>query len=429
MPSIPCHTLLAVCIAALAVSFTNAQNPTGCLDGVVEGTDYFPDKVEPLSSEFWSISYSNAYKILKNEIDDESYLLYQCGSEPPAEELDGRHKAVISVPIAHGAAVSQTTHIPHLELLGVRTQIEGYLGDPQYISSPCVNQMINDGDIVVVQNTSDATELEGLLSSSGKDLVSFVGTFNPVPLNNSVIVSAFKEKTNEGIYEWNKYFSTFFNLEALANDLYDEITENYNCIAENAARVAADSDAGKPVVLWAYYSTTYNGFDVAKCPNYYCEYASICSAELLNSFEGSIEGFEGSKLMTLEELIEFGKDADVWIYPSGDWDTVYTDNKDAFDQFKSVDRKEVYDYQASGSNAWFENRLVEFGKLVLFCKGYLPMLFFEHGRLFRACGLPNSRHFVSFLSKTLLHRTFVRSQGRKTLSILVSGSEMCLMRK
>jgi hypothetical protein len=347
---------------AAAPSFIHAEgNPTACIDQVIEGKDYFPDKVEPQSAEFWSIKYELTYKILKNEIDDETYLLYQCGSEPPADQLDGRHKAVISVPIPHGAAVSQTTHIPHLETLGVRTQIEGYLGDPQYISSPCVNQMINDGDIVVVANTSDVTALAGLLTSSGEEVVSFVGSYNPVSLNNTVIVSAFEEKTNAGVYEWNKYFSTFFNLEARANELYDEITENYDCIAENAARVASDAGT-KPVVLWAYYSATYSGWDVAKCPNYYCEYAEICSADLLNSFDGSIEGWEGAKLMTDEEFLAFGKDADVWIFPSADWDTVYADNQATLDQFASVASEKVYDYQGSGANAWFENRLVEYGK-------------------------------------------------------------------
>ena len=348
-------------LLALAAPLVKAENPTGCLEQVQEGVDLFPDKVQAVSSEFWSISYFDTYKVLQNEIDDASYLLYQCGTEPPAEELDGRHSAVISIPPADGAAVSQTTHIPHLETLGIRTQIKAYLGDPQYISSPCVNQMIDNGDITVVQNTSDATALTELLASTGSDLVSFVGSFNdPEGLNNTILVSAFNEKTNAGVYEWNKYIAAIFNLEARANDLYEEITSNYNCIAENAARVAADSDM-QPAVLWAYYSPTYNGWDVGSCPNYYCEYAQVCSAELLNSFEGSIEGFQGANLMTTEEFLAFGKNADHWIFPSNDWNTVYVDNKETLDQFKSVQNQQVFDYQGSGSNAWFENRLVEYG--------------------------------------------------------------------
>jgi hypothetical protein len=167
--------------------------------------------------------------VLKNEFEDASYLLYQCGPEPPVEELDGRHRAIISIPPSDAAAVSQTTHIPHLETLGTRTQNKGYLGDPQYISSPYVNQMMDSGDItVVVSNSSDTTALTELLASTGPDLVSFVGSYNvPESLNNTILVSAFNQKIDAGVYEWNKYFSAIFNLEARANDSYEEITSNY----------------------------------------------------------------------------------------------------------------------------------------------------------------------------------------------------------
>ena len=357
--AITCLTVLPYCLAQVE------WNPTECIDSVTDGVDYFPDKVQPLASEFWNVTYYNTYKILKNEIEDETYLLYLCGTEPPTNELDGRHKAVVPVPVPDGIAISQTTHIPYLELLGVRTEIEGYLGDPQYISSPCVNQLIEDDTILVVQNTTDETALDGLLGSSGDDLVAFVASGMNVTLNNTVTISEFTEKTNAGTYEWIKFFSVFFNLEAKANELYDEVTARYDCVAENAARVATDAQM-KPTVLWAYYSTYYSGWDVAECPNYYCEYASICSADILNSFEGSIEGYGGTKLMTLEEFVEFGKDADHWIYVSNNWNDVYELNKAALDQFKSVQALQVYDYMGSGENDWFERRLAEFGKCGVF---------------------------------------------------------------
>lgn len=358
--------LVIACLAVLPYCHAqNTSNPTECIDSVTDGVDYFPDKVTPLASEYWNITYYNTYKILKNEIEDETYLLYLCGTEPPTDELDGRHAAVIPVPVPNGVAVSQTTHIPYLEALGVRTQIEGYLDDPQYISSPCVNQLIEDGEILVVQNTSNTTALDELLTSSNESLVAFLSSYQASgALDNEVIISEFNEKTNEGIYEWIKFFSAFFNLEATANELYANATGRYECVSENAARITADAQ-NKPTVLWAYYNNLYMGWDVAECPNYYCEYAEICNADILNSFEGSIEGFEGSKLMTTEEFVEFGKDADHWIYVSNDWDDVYEANKDDLDQFKSVQALQVFDYMGSGENAWFENRLVEFGKNAL----------------------------------------------------------------
>lgn len=403
------NTALAFALTASLLLSVNAQlndsNPIECITTVTENLDYFPDKVEPKSSEFWNISYFNTYKILYNEIEDESYLLYLCGTEPPSSEVDAGHKAVIPVPVPHGVAVSQTTHIPYLELLGVRTEIEGYLDDPQYISSPCVNEMIAEGEIVVVQNTTNTTALDNLLDSSGENLVSFVASSQEVLLDNKVAISEFSEKSNTGTYEWIKYYSAFFNLEDKANELYEEVTERYECVAENAARVATDAN-NKPTVLWAYYSNYSQGWDVATCPNYYCEYASICSAELLNSFEGSIEGFEGDKLMTLDEFTEFGQDADHWIFVSSDWDAIYEANKDTLNQFKSVQALQVYDYQGSGSNAWFEQRLAEFGKPELPCLFFLcpttvdliPLIIF----CFVRCRRPRflrRRGKLSFLSR------------------------------
>jgi hypothetical protein len=55
-----------------------------------------------------------------------------------------------------------------------------------------------------------------------------------------------------------------------------------------------------------------------------------------------------------------GKDADVWIYSSQFWDTMYAEKKDVVDQFKSVQNQQVYDTQGMGPNAWYEQRLAEY---------------------------------------------------------------------
>ena len=57
--------------------------------------------------------------------------------------------------------------------------------------------------------------------------------------------------------------------------------------------------------------------------------------------------------------------ADVWIYPSSDWNRVAEQKVDYLSQFKSVQNEEVYDYQMSGENSWFEQRLAEYGKNVM----------------------------------------------------------------
>ena len=101
---------------------------------------------------------------------------------------------------------------------------------------------------------------------------------------------------------------------------------------------------------------------MAKCPNYYCEFAEACSATLLHSNEGSIETDKCfGKFMDTAEFVSFGKDADYWIYPSPDWNTIFTNFKDDLKDFKSVKNQQVFDTEGSGQGTWFEQRLAEPG--------------------------------------------------------------------
>jgi hypothetical protein len=104
---------------------------------------------------------------------------------------------------------------------------------------------------------------------------------------------------------------------------------------------------------------------VARCPNYYCEFAAACSARILNSDEeGSLKSETcGMNLMTTEEFVAFGKDADVWIYTWSDANDVLAQFEEELKDFVSVKKEKVYDTSASGINAWFEYRLAEPGKL------------------------------------------------------------------
>ena len=95
-------------------------NTLGCITGTVDyNKDYFPNKVSPTYSEKWDISYHNTYKIITNKEVEKTYLMYQCGTEPPVSE-EGKHALTFSVPLQDGVAISSTTMIPHLEQLGLR---------------------------------------------------------------------------------------------------------------------------------------------------------------------------------------------------------------------------------------------------------------------------------------------------------------------
>jgi ABC-type Fe3+-hydroxamate transport system substrate-binding protein len=271
-----------------------------------------------------------------------------------------------------GVALSSTTLIPFLEMLGLRTEIKAWLGyASSYISSPCVNQMIDDGDIAVVQDTSNTAAVNALRTRIGADIVSFHNdrsAYNSRLIN--ITVSEFFEATNEQIFEWIKFFSVFFNLEAKANVLFDIASTRYQCVGNEAADYVDTVNQGvKPTVLWATYTNYDNvdGWNVAQCPNYYCELADLCSAKIIQSRAGTID-FYGTKLFTTADFAALAKDADHWIYPAPNWGEAYGKYKSILDQFKSVKNRRVFDTTRSGPNAWFEQRLAEFGKFWCFTR-------------------------------------------------------------
>jgi iron complex transport system substrate-binding protein len=351
-----CSTLI---LAAGFLAVVSAANPSGCLNEVVEGTDYFEDKVEPVESVQWSIEYNNTYKIVTNIAANETYLLYQCGTNPPTDQLDGRHATVVPIPFT-AAGIVYTTMVPFLELLGLRNKISTYLGNTKYVSSPCLRELIDDENVIEVLNTSNETNYEGV----PEDLPAFIGNSGNVLLENSIRISVTEEITNLAVYEWIKYYSVFFNLEDKANEIFEETQSQYECVESNAGIIETDMQ-NEPVVLWGSYSNYCDqGWSVASCPEYYCEFATACSATMLSSKEGSIKSDKcGGNYMTTEEFVAFGKDADVWIYPGGDANDVLAQFEEELKDFVSVKNKKVYDTSASGISSWFEYRLAEPRKL------------------------------------------------------------------
>ena len=338
-----------------------AENMLECASEMVDASaDLFPEKVTPVHSQFWNVTYHGTYKIFTNKASDLTYLFYQCGTEPPADQLDGRHADVLPIPTPTGeVTVASTPMISYLELLGVRTQIKGFLGSESLISSPCFLELIDTGSVSVAPDGKNLT----LLASAGlddPDMLTFVnGWTGEIALNKTIVMEEYQESSLDGTMEWIKAYGAIFNLEGKANDIFDQATCRFDAIEANVASVTADMPE-KPKIIWAYYSDYCGGWDVAECPNYYCNIAEACNAEILNSTEGSL-GMDvcGAPYMSLEEFAAFAQEADHWIYPSLNWNSIYAENEAILSTFKSVQQESVFDYQLSGSNAWFEQRALK----------------------------------------------------------------------
>jgi len=341
-----------ILLSSLASFATAESNMMMCATGVEDGKDLFPIKAAVEFSEHWSIEYRLTSKVLKNTNAGKSYLLYQCGTPIPqdADQFD----EVVEIPItSHG--LEYTTFIPFIELLGKRTDIAAMAGQESWVYSPCLKKRIGNDDVTMISSIANSS----LVELSGVDYASiplFVGVGTST-LFSDFEISEFMETGTLAIFEWIKFFSVFFNLEDTANTIFDEAKNRVECARENAAILATDS---KPVVLWGSYSSYCGGWDVAKkCPNYYCELAATCGAELLLSVNGTYNELCFANYMSTEEFVAFGKDADMWIYSDGNVDGILVEYADVLKDFRSVKNNMVWDVAGQTMDAWFADRKTE----------------------------------------------------------------------
>ena len=414
LPTLWLSILLLLISTTLVVRNVNADdgNTIECVDGTAAGgqtTMIWKDKVEPIESSNWNIEYFNTYKVLYNYASNTTYLLYQCGSSVPTSTSEKQYDAIIQIPVQR-VGVTQTPTLTYLEQLDQRNKIILYLSDINYVSSPCLRDLVASGRVATYAdptNTSSAIIFQGGASdddslkntlNDDSNLVVFANEYDILPLPTltnpfeykPVIVTEYYETTNAAYFEWIKYYSVFFNAESIANQVVDQANERFTCIADNAAANSnndiARSDANSssnanatntndpPIVLWGYYSDYCGGWDVGECNytiagdgNYYCEYADACGVRMLpldgeSVPVGSVNATTlcGATLMSTTELVEYAKNADYWIYNSANWDTIYQNFTSELQEMKSIKDQNVFDYQGSGDDAWFEQRIAEY---------------------------------------------------------------------
>lgn len=260
------NTILAAAMLSMVAAVAANSNLMQCANSSTSQVDFFPHKVEPTFSKLWNMSYHDTYKVFLNKAANKTYLLYQCGTKPPSAEMDGRHANVISIPpqapSQNGVVVTSNPMIAYLELLGLRTDIVGYVGLESYISSPCMKELINEGRVAVAADATNAT----LLKEDGVpvDAVTLTNGFpaDIIP-NKTIIMQEYKENSYQGTMEWIKAYGAIFNLEEKANEIFQGAECRFNAVAENVASVTADMQK-KPTVLWADYSSYCGGWDVAE---------------------------------------------------------------------------------------------------------------------------------------------------------------------
>ncbi|KAA8547651.1 hypothetical protein F0562_004080 [Nyssa sinensis] len=197
-------------------------------------------KVE--DAEKFLIYYGQTFKVIKNGLDGESYLLIQKNSRMAArmKYCTSRIKSFV-IPLSNYSIDTDFFPVSFFELLGLLENLKGITSD--MVSSQCVLKLYEEGQIEMI-NKSEPQQLTQFAAH-------FIGNSDQARSCNFATFLPSGEGTPLQRAEWIKYLGVFANLETRANQVYDAIKENYLCLTKAAA---SKTTTFKPTVAWMQYN-------------------------------------------------------------------------------------------------------------------------------------------------------------------------------
>ncbi len=354
--------LILIATLIIACNHTKIHTSTNtCTTNYNPNQDYFPNKIKITHAKGLAVEYHKHYKVVtiknpwQNAKTQFQYVLVQCGTPTP----QGFNQAqVITVPINSIVSLS-TTHLPHLAKLGVVDKLIG-VSNIKQVNTPEVVEKIKAGNISQVGNNSNV-DIEKLLSLN-PDLVTTFGTGNSQTDSYSKLTEAglkvginaeYMEDTPLGRSEWLKFTALFFNQEAKAEKIFNQIVNRYTQIAAKAQSVK-----NRPSVFVGF---NFKGTWFMPGGNsYVAKYLADAGGNYLWSDDKS----NGSLPLSFEVVLERAANADYWLNFSQGWqsvkDLISEDNRYA--DFKAVKTGNLYNnngrVNANGGNDYWEGGII-----------------------------------------------------------------------
>jgi len=341
------RSLSILLVLGLAAAFTPvaAQEPqtnltAGCVESYDPAADYFPQKATVEYADNFSVEYFAHYKVVSiNETwpgsEPVRYVLVQCGTPAP-EGVDA--DTVIEVPAASLVTMA-TTYLPFVVDLGLLDHLVGH-DEFDYVTSPEVRARIEAGQMTEVgegMGVSVETVLDlepSLILTSGSGLAEYdahpvlIAAGLPVVLTGDLM-----ERTPLGRAEWVKFVALFYNAEEQADEVFDNIVEDYQALASRAAAVEE-----RPTV---FVDAPWQGtWYMAGGGSYTARLLADAGADYLWADDES----SGSLTLSFEAVLERAADADFWVNAGGYWlskaDMLNTDER--FAEFAAVQNDTVW---------------------------------------------------------------------------------------
>ena len=286
-----------------------------CVTDYDAEVDYFPDEVEIVDAENFSVEYFNNYKVVTvsdayDGASEFNYVLVQCGTPAPSAEDFPADTQFVDIPVGDVITLS-TTQLPTLTQLGLIDHLVG-VDSFDYINTEEALTRIEAGEVEAVGFSSEINV--ELVLSLEPDMVLTYG-FDPATDAHPVLLDAgiftaldasWRELSPLGRAEWIKFTALFYNVESEANTVYTDIKTQYQDAQQLALSVAEEDH---PTVLINSFLGYADAWFIPGDDTYVGQLVRDAGGDLLLTEEGSVE----SNGLSLETVYEGALDADVWL--------------------------------------------------------------------------------------------------------------------
>ncbi|TRZ43654.1 ABC transporter substrate-binding protein [Robertkochia solimangrovi] len=238
------------------------------------------------------------------------------------------YDAIVTTPVK-SIVVTSTTHIPVLEALGVENLLQGF-PDTRYISSPKTATLVKEG-VITELGINEAINTEVLVALDPDVVVGFSinnqnRTYDKIAHAGIPVVynGDWVEEHPLGKAEWIRFFGVIFEKEALADSLFNSITENYNA----AVKLATLAHETPTVMSGAMFK------DIWYLPagkSWAAQFFKDANADYLWAETAG----SGSLSLNFESVLATGRNADYWIGTAGF--TSYADLDGMNNHYKEFD--------------------------------------------------------------------------------------------
>ena len=356
------YALLALFASLLPASALDGNLTDGCVENYTADVDYFPQKTEIRDAANFAVEYFNNYKVLSvadafDGAPDFSYVLVQCGTPAPSPSEFPDGTQFIDVPAGDLITLS-TTQLPALFQLGMLDHLVG-VDSGFYISTPEVARLIADGQVAEVGFGAEVN-IELVLELEPQMVMSY--GYNPATDAHPVLLEAgiftaldasWRELSPLGRAEWLKFTALFYNLEAQASAIYDDIVAQYETVKASAAKVDAKD---RPSVLINSFLGYSDAWFIPGEDTYVGQLIRDAGGDLLLAEAGSAS----SQGLSFEAAYEGGLDADIWLVETfgvnSSADLLALDSR--FGDFGAFQSGDIWnnnrDENANGGNNYYE---------------------------------------------------------------------------